>query len=390
MYPPQVDDTHIYHIHVEIMPRIIYHLQFLKDNPDVKILFGCDSRKTGKATDAGVKYAFMAVRPLMEMVGISMDRLILHTHVYADEIYLPMEGACQDPVYNTWSVLQMRKLFLNLVGYDHLALRTGIIDERSLYINEIAIVDTVDMKEDYNYANVSRKLPEVAIEANNQQSLEEITAALDTMKKMKGVITSTSSSSTGGVTMREKSRHGNDYNNDEKLFRKDSTEVHMGKMKMVLLKRSNGAKHTRNGHDLVRQWSDEFASRIAKALEQEFKNYRVEIMSDRNTTLMSCHHCQVAMVADADVLIGVHGAGLAHQLYMKPNSAVMEIGPYQNDGRIFLGGGPFSRLATLLSHNYAIHHPPHNEYKWIGRETSELSISSLIQHLKSFLGSVGF
>ncbi len=34
----EVDDTFVYHIHVEIMPRIILHLQFLLDNPDVKIL----------------------------------------------------------------------------------------------------------------------------------------------------------------------------------------------------------------------------------------------------------------------------------------------------------------------------------------------------------------
>ncbi len=33
-----------------------------------------------------------------------MDRFVIHQHVYADKIYLPMEGGCQDPVYNTWQV----------------------------------------------------------------------------------------------------------------------------------------------------------------------------------------------------------------------------------------------------------------------------------------------
>ena len=41
----EVDDTYVYHIHVEIMPRITYHLEFLLANPDIKILFGCDSKR---------------------------------------------------------------------------------------------------------------------------------------------------------------------------------------------------------------------------------------------------------------------------------------------------------------------------------------------------------
>ena len=34
----EADDTHVYHIHLEILPRIVMHLDFLRNNPDVKIL----------------------------------------------------------------------------------------------------------------------------------------------------------------------------------------------------------------------------------------------------------------------------------------------------------------------------------------------------------------
>ena len=34
----EVDDTYIYHVHLEIFPRILQHLEFLRNNPDVKIL----------------------------------------------------------------------------------------------------------------------------------------------------------------------------------------------------------------------------------------------------------------------------------------------------------------------------------------------------------------
>lgn len=37
----EVDDTYIYHVHLEIFPRILQHLDFLRNNPDVKILVSC-------------------------------------------------------------------------------------------------------------------------------------------------------------------------------------------------------------------------------------------------------------------------------------------------------------------------------------------------------------
>ena len=52
----EVDDTYVYHIHVEIMPRIMYHLEFLLANPDIKILFGCDSKKKDYITQAGLAH----------------------------------------------------------------------------------------------------------------------------------------------------------------------------------------------------------------------------------------------------------------------------------------------------------------------------------------------
>jgi capsular polysaccharide biosynthesis protein len=75
--------------------------------------------------------------------------------------------------------------------------------------------------------------------------------------------------------------------------------------------------------------------------------------------MMSCFECQVQAFAETDVLIGMHGAGLSNMLYMKPNSAVIELAPYGNDGRCMIGGGPFSRTAALVSHNYMAHHPPY-------------------------------
>ena len=63
--------------------------------------------------------------------------------------------------------------------------------------------------------------------------------------------------------------------------------------------------------------------------------------------------------------------------------------PYPNDGRCLLGGGPFSRIAAVMSHNYMIHHPPKEEFKWILRDrTSEFDIDRFVLHVHSYLTSL--
>lgn len=76
---------------------------------------------------------------------------------------------------------------------------------------------------------------------------------------------------------------------------------------------------------------------------------------------------------------------------MKPNSAVVEFAPYGNDGRCLLGGGPFSRMAAVMSHNYMMHHSPYEEFIWNAKDlTSEFNISRFVIHIKSFLKSIDF
>eukprot|EP01038_Epipyxis_sp_PR26KG_P010576 gene10576-14206_t len=81
----EADDTYVYHIHIEIMPRIIYHLEFLSQNPDIQILIGCDSKKDPIKTENGLQAGLRAMKPYMDLIGLSMDRLIVHKHVFAKE-----------------------------------------------------------------------------------------------------------------------------------------------------------------------------------------------------------------------------------------------------------------------------------------------------------------
>jgi hypothetical protein len=63
---------------------------------------------------------------------------------------------------------------------------------------------------------------------------------------------------------------------------------------MLLMKRSTGAKHTRNAEDLVRQWNDDFTRRLVAGLVRTFPTYEVKVFSDRDEKLMGCHACQVS------------------------------------------------------------------------------------------------
>lgn len=297
----EVDDTYVYHIHVEIMPRVMYHLEFLLANPDVKIMFGCDSKKKDYITQAGLAHGLQSIRPFFELVGLDMGRIVVHKHVHADEVYLPMEGGCQDPVYQTWPILHMRKVFMR---------RAGIEWESS-----------------------------PAAERGSSTEAGRSTKSTPTL---------------------------------------------------LLLKRSSDTKHTRNGHDSVRQWSDNFANRLVLSLERMLPNYNVVLFSDRNSTMMACHACQMRAFHSAKVVIGMHGAGLSNMLYMRPGSAVVEFAPYANDARCLPGGGPFSRLSAVMSHNYMMHHPPIDEYRWTAGRTSEFNDTRFATHIRNFLASIDF
>lgn len=294
----QVDDTYIYHIHLEVFPRIVYHLALLQRQPAMKILIACDSKNKKAVTQAGLEEGMRSVQLFARFFGLDPTRFLVHQHIHAKEVYLPMEGACQDAVFNTWHVLHMRSLALQQLHME---------EERTRSTNRL---------------------------------------------------TSPPHSAYRPV--------------------------------IVLLKRSATSAHTRNKFDLVRQWSEAFTDKLFAALQTTFPAFDIVLYSDRNDTLMTCFACQVKLLARADVLIGMHGAALSMMLYMPPNSAVIEIAPYGNDGRCLLGGGPFSRLAAVLAHNYLIHHPLYEEFVWKSDRTSEFNITRFITHTDSFLRSIDF
>lgn len=102
----QYDDTQIGQFMQENLPKLIYHLDYLKKNKDVKIHFGFTKRS--------VLPNFVLPHNFFQAFGL-LDRLINGT-VYAEEIIMPREGGCQDIGYNAWEMVTMRETIYKILG----------------------------------------------------------------------------------------------------------------------------------------------------------------------------------------------------------------------------------------------------------------------------------
>lgn len=102
----QYDDTQIGQFMQEALPKLIYHLDYLLANPEVKIHYGF--------TKKSVLPKYVLPHNFLNWLGLK-DRFINGT-VYAKEIIMPREGGCQDIGYNAWEVVTMREKFLEFAG----------------------------------------------------------------------------------------------------------------------------------------------------------------------------------------------------------------------------------------------------------------------------------
>lgn len=104
----QYDDTQIGQFVQEALPKLVYNLDFIRANPDIKIHFGFTKQKTIPN--------FVLPNNIFNWLGLG-DRLINGT-IYANEVYMPREGGCQDVGYNAWEFVTTRDKFLELSGID--------------------------------------------------------------------------------------------------------------------------------------------------------------------------------------------------------------------------------------------------------------------------------
>lgn len=98
---------------------------------------------------------------------------------------------------------------------------------------------------------------------------------------------------------------------------------------------------------------------ILLLLKKEFENIlRVTVVDFVEIPIFE----QINMVHGADILMGVHGAGLTHLMFTKPGAVVLEIYPSRLPlDNSFYSGRSFEHLAKLLGKNY---------FSWTNDDTS--------------------
>lgn len=134
------------------------------------------------------------------------------------------------------------------------------------------------------------------------------------------------------------------------------------KRTILVIKRTAG-RYSQNLSDRnVRMWPKGILEKLIAELTIKFPLHSVVEFSDSNHTLMSCPLCQVRMFAAADLVIGIHGAGLTNTLYMRQGSVVVEVIPKYFDSRHAPAIGIFPRLAAMVGLHHYLYYLPDFEY----------------------------
>lgn len=243
----QYDDTQIGQFMQEALPKLMYHLDFLYANPDIRIHYGFTKQPTVPAF----------VLPHYFFRWLKLEHRLINGTVYADEVYMPREGGCQDIGYNAWEVVHMREHMLRELDYH----------ESKAFIVKPAIQ----------------------------------------------------------------------------------------KPTVLVLTRSPGP-YTQNKADYTtRRWPKDKFPLMLQALQENFPGHNIELFSDQNKTLMTCPLCQAQAFFQADIVIGMHGAGLSNAMFMRPGGVLVEV-VYDFDARHAPIIGIFPRLSGIIGlHHYTMY-----------------------------------
>lgn len=146
----------------------------------------------------------------------------------------------------------------------------------------------------------------------------------------------------------------------------------------IVIVRRGSSPFTQNQADYKRRrWPQQVFDDLINELNQQFVNHRIEIYSDLNHTLMRNPNEGIKMFNDADIVIGMHGAGLTNTLYMKPGAIVCEVLPYF-DSRHAPIIGIFPRLSAIIG----LHHLTYNA------ATKQVVPVHLVQFIREFIDNI--
>ena len=112
-----------------------------------------------------------------------------------------------------------------------------------------------------------------------------------------------------------------------------------------------------------------------KLIAEIKSRFKVDVISFHGEDLTMCE--QIRSVHDADIFIGVHGAGLVHAWWLQDNALVFEIEPSDQSSN-----PSFRMLTTLAGINYKSFHIPYPSMAQISLDIKKFldTLDTIIQH----------
>jgi hypothetical protein len=248
-------DANYYHFITESALRLIRHLDFLLENPDIMIHI---RNRNANRTHINKKVKFRD--DLLSLLGFEESRIISGT-VLADRVYLPRAASYSFALGNPTEIILLAKT-LSSFAKKRLEQHT-----KSKEINPLVY------QADDNMHNASRK-------------------------------------------------------------------------NLVILHREDESSWGE------RNWDSRLYKRIEKTFQTRFPDhYIVHHASSFASNPSYCYLCTIDELSRADVLVGMHGAGLTNQIFMPLGGLVVEMSQYFNDVHMPICGH-YSNLAPICGHHF--------------------------------------
>lgn len=124
------------------------------------------------------------------------------------------------------------------------------------------------------------------------------------------------------------------------------------------IKRSIILQQRSNKHEDPRDWTNQTFMRTVEAFRSVFVDHNVVTMASRDESRDGyCLECAIAEYQRADVLVGMHGAGLTNMMFMPPGALVVELVGEFTDVNMPLCGYYGTLAAVVGHHHYLFAYP---------------------------------
>eukprot|EP01038_Epipyxis_sp_PR26KG_P007119 gene7119-9715_t len=313
-------DFNYYHFLADSLIRMSRHVKFLRKNPDIYIHVRAFEEYEFflPPRDDVVKQKLRKMRDnFFDLLGLNVSRII-HGPILAEEVYIPRHTHCSFTLSNPY---ELRLLSQQL-----------LMRAKLLKIDKDAWV----IKGKNNKGNL--KLSKVLSKNNkNIVIIQRFTTKSD-------------------YRPWESKEHGVD----------------------------NTAALTEN-----RKWTNEKVYAVKRDLQIQFPSHNIIIMNSSAEELVTYANridrynnynnngcgiaCELLILSNSDIIVGAHGAGLMNQIFMPPNSLVVEIVGFFDEVNMPVCGY-YGTVAAVFGQHHFIY-----SYDWaegVTLDTTELSIKS--------------